>query len=101
MSKSKSEDKILPGELRVLLKLVTEKNIKQAAAKLFISPTTAYSHLAHAYERNHVDNPLALYKIGIEQGLVPVFIKGTCCGKPVIIIIKRSKVEIFILRTKS
>ena len=44
------------GEMEILKEMVTGKNYKAIGEKLFISPLTVRKHVAHIYEKLHVQN---------------------------------------------
>jgi DNA-binding NarL/FixJ family response regulator len=53
---TKTEPLLTEREMEILIEMVTGKNYKAIGEKLFISPLTVRKHVAHIYEKLHVNS---------------------------------------------
>jgi DNA-binding NarL/FixJ family response regulator len=53
---TKTEPLLTEREMEILIEMVTGKNYKAIGEKLFISPLTVRKHVAHFYEKLHVNS---------------------------------------------
>ena len=65
-------DALTPRELQVALVLADGHTIREAAAKLFLSPKTVDHHLQHVYRKLAIDSRAALgTALAQDQGTPP------------------------------
>lgn len=77
MPKTKSKNKILRGELRVLDVISKNKSYQECADLIFISEETVNTHMRNGRARNNVNSDLALFRIAVEEGLLILTIKNS------------------------
>jgi len=69
-SEGSNESALSEREMEILKELVSGKNYKAIGEKLFISPLTVRKHVAHIYEKLHVNNRTQVINIAYKNNWV-------------------------------
>jgi len=72
MPKKKSSELLYPREIEILDLRSTNFSGKMIADKFSISLHTVNTHMSNARKRNKVNNMVALFRIAVEKGYIPL-----------------------------